>query len=460
MRGRFPALLPILFLVAFPGVAQPIEFAGSIRLRGEAWSWFEAPGHEDDYSFLGSIIRASASQKRASSAWQVELAQPTLIDLPDHAAAPAPLGQLGMGASYFAANGEENPAGLFVKQAWFRIDRGSAALRIGRFEFNDGTEVAPKDAALAAIKQQRISQRLIGTFGFTHVGRSFDGAHATWSGGNLQGTLIAARPTAGAFRVDGGSTLDDVDLVYGSVTRSAAKADMRLFGILYRDDRGLVKSDNRPAAVRSGDRESIDIVTLGGHYVRLLGASDVLLWGAIQSGEWGRLDQSSYAFAGEGGRRWSRGALRAGMYLGSGDCDPADGDHDTFVQILPTPRAYARFPFYNAMNSRDLYAIGSFRATPTLRVTSEVHRLRLATLSDLWYAGGGAFEETSFGFAGRPSGGSRDLATVVDVGAELAIGKKTSVGAYVGLASGGDVIDSIYGGTDARFAYLEVTRRF
>lgn len=273
-------------------------------------------------------------------------------------------------------------------------------------------------------------------------------------------TLVAARPTAGAFRVDGGSRLDDVDIVYGAVTRSVESADMRLFGILYRDDRGLVKTDNRPIAARTADRASIDVITLGGHYIRLLGRNDVLLWSALQTGDWGTLDHSAYAFAAEGGRRWSAGALRAGMYLGSGDCDPADGDHDAFMQILPIPRIYARFPFYNAMNSRDLYLIGSWKATPSLRFTSEVHRLRLATLSDLWYAGGGAFEESSFGFAGRTPNGSRDLATVVDVGADLAIGKKTSVGAYLGIASGGEVVDAIYEGSEGRYAYLEVTRRF
>ncbi|HEY0592094.1 MAG TPA: alginate export family protein [Thermoanaerobaculia bacterium] len=453
-------LLLVAAVLVQPVAAQPIEFAGSIRLRGEAWSWFEASGYEDDYTFLGSIIRASASQKRARSAWQVELAQPTLIDLPDAATAPAPRGQLGLGASYFAANGAQNPAGLFVKQAWFRLDRGTASLRIGRFEFNEGTEVAPKDAALAAIKQQRIAARLIGTFAFSHVGRSFDGVHATWGRAPLQATRVAARPTAGAFRVDGGSTLGDVGLMYGSITRSVASADMRLFAIVYRDDRGLLKADNRPLAARTMDRSDIDVVTLGGHYVRLVGKNDVLLWGALQTGDWGTLDHSAYAFAVEAGRRWESASLRGGMYLGSGDCDPADGDHDTFLQILPTPRMYARFPFYNAMNGRDLYLIGAWRATPSLRVTSEIHRLRLATLSDLWYAGGGAFEETSFGFAGRPSNGSRDLATVIDVGAELGIGKKTSVGAYIGLASGGDVIDAIYAGNEGRYAYLEVIRRF
>ncbi len=460
MRGLLGPLLVALALGPVAARAEPVQFSGSIRLRAEAWGWFETPGYEDDYVFLGSMIRASASQKRASSAWQIELAQPTLIDLPNEAVAPAPRGQLGLGASYFAANGEENPAGLFVKQAWLRLDRGGAALRLGRFEFAEGGEAVPKNAALAAIKQQRVAQRLIGPFGFSHVGRSFDGIHATWGRGAHQATLVAARPTAGAFRVDGGSVLDDVELAYGALTRSEANADMRLFAMLYRDDRGLLKTDNRPAAQRNADRAEIDVITLGGHYIRLFGANDALLWGAIQTGDWGPLDHGAYAFAVEGGRRWEAASLRAGMFLGSGDCDPADGDHDTFMQILPTPRIYARFPFYNAMNSRDVYLLGSLRATGSLRVTSEIHRLRLATLSDLWYAGGGAFEESSFGFAGRPSGGSRDLATVLDLGAELAIGKKTSLGAYLGLASGGEVVESIYSGNDARYAYLELTRRF
>jgi len=32
---------------------------------------------------------------------------------------------------------------------------------------------------------------------------------------------------------------------------------------------------------------------------------------------------------------------------------PSDDQHNTFFQVLPTPRVYARFPFYNLMNNKD-----------------------------------------------------------------------------------------------------------
>jgi hypothetical protein len=35
--------------------------------------------------------------------------------------------------------------------------------------------------------------------------------------------------------------------------------------------------------------------------------------------------------------------------------NPNDKTHGSFFQILPTPRPYARFPFYNMMNNEDFY---------------------------------------------------------------------------------------------------------
>jgi len=75
---------------------------------------------------------------------------------------------------------------VFPKQAFIRIknlDRqGKQSLRIGRFEFSDGTETAPANATLAAVKRDRVAQRFLGPFGYTHVGRSFDGIQYTYAG--------------------------------------------------------------------------------------------------------------------------------------------------------------------------------------------------------------------------------------------------------------------------------------
>jgi hypothetical protein len=95
--------------------------------------------------------------------------------------------------------------------------------------------------------------------------------------------------------------------------------------------------------------------TVGGHYLHLFptfqGPIDLMLWGAAQTGMWGRLDHRAHAGAVEvgiqpDGLRWIRPWLRAGLFASSGDSEPTDGRHETFFQVLPTPQPHARFPFH------------------------------------------------------------------------------------------------------------------
>ena len=65
----------------------------------------------------------------------------------------------------------------------------------------------------------------------------------------------------------------DVAVVYGAATGQLGGAgnagEWRIFGLAYRDGRdNVVKTDNRPLAVRRGDTEPITIGTFGGHYLR------------------------------------------------------------------------------------------------------------------------------------------------------------------------------------------------
>lgn len=462
MRKLF--LLALLLLTATAMLADDMKFSGTLRARAENWSFFEAPGYDDDYTFVGLLLRASASQQvNPNLDWQIELAAPMLFALPDGAAAPAPLGQLGLGGSYYAANRDTDAGSIFPKQAFVRYRNGSHAIRAGRFEFNEGAEVTPKNATLAALKNARVAQRLIGAFAFSHVGRSADGVHYTHSTPALNITAAAFRPTVGAFNTDGLANIDDITILYGSGTYSRPNADERLFVIAYRDARGVVRTDNRPAAVRAGDRQDLDIVTIGGHYLALFGSFDVLAWGAWQTGEWGALDHDATAFSLEGGYHFAgeaKAKLRAGVFRSSGDDDPSDGRHGTFFQVLPTPRVYARFPFYNAMNSTDAFVQFSMKPNAKTTITSEVHLLSLTEDRDLWYAGGGVFEKSTFGFAGRPANRNDDLARVIDIGIDYALTPKTSVGLYGAHASGGDVVDAIFADSGATYLYLEVTRRF
>src|SRR5262245_4252459 len=155
-----------------------LKLSGSVRVRVENWHWFDTSAAEPDYTFTAPLLRFALSQQTARVDWQVEGAFPWLIELPAHSVAPAPQGQLGLGAAYFAANGNQDGSAI-LKQAFVRFNGlgrdGPSRLRVGRFEFVDGAETTPGDATLAALKRDHIAHRLIGPFTFSHVGRAFDG---------------------------------------------------------------------------------------------------------------------------------------------------------------------------------------------------------------------------------------------------------------------------------------------
>ena len=166
-------------------------------------------------------------------------------------------------------------------------------------------------------------------------------------------------------------------------------------------------ADNRPAAARGSDRRDIEVHTWGAHAIASVDAGpgkiDGLVWAAVQSGDWGRLDHFGWAYALEAGYQlpdlpaapW----LRAGYDRSSGDDNPNDAAHGTFFQIPPTARIYAQLPFYNMMNTEDLFAQLIARPHPRLEVRTDYHWLRLSEPADLWYAGGGATNDTFFGYA-------------------------------------------------------------
>ncbi len=458
-----------------------VNFNGSLRVRVENYGWFETPGFEDDYTFGAAVLRLSVGQQKERYDWQVEGEFPLLLNLPTRALAPAPQGQLGLGGNYFAANGRQD-ASAVLKQAYVRVkgifgDKASS-LRAGRFEFADGLETTPADATLATLKREHIAHRLIGHFGFTHVGRSFDAVQYVRSTSSGNFTFVGGRPTEGVFQLRGLKELD-VDFWYGAYTKpltcKTVASEFRLLALHYHDGRGALKTDNRALALRRADAENIRLTTLGGNYVAAFktarGTIDLLAWGVGQFGSWGALAHRAGAIVFEGGfqpngagvARW-KPWLRAGYSRSTGDGNPADARHTTFFQVLPTPRIYARFPFYNMMNTEDAYAQLKLKPHARLALRAEVHSLRLSNQRDLWYVGGGAFQENSFGYVGRASAGRRGLGTLFDLSADLSVTPTTTLTFYAAGVRGGDVQSSIYtaGGANptARFLYAELTKRF
>ena len=112
------------------------------------------------------------------------------------------------------------------------------------------------------------------------------------------------------------------------------------------------------------------------------------------------------------------------------------------------------------MNTSDAFGEVLLRPTRSVTLRGDVHALRLTRADDLWYQGGGAFQPSSFGYAGRPSNGGTALATLADVSSDVAVSPHVVVSAYYGHVVGHTVTDAIYGDGAARLAYLELLLRF
>jgi hypothetical protein len=157
---------------AVPATQQPLKFhdvtiTGSLRARGYAWDWFTPTSGNNDYQYPGNIFRINLCTTRRGTDLDVEFAVPFMFALPTNAVGTGPQqGALGFGSNYFSANNwNRNVAMSFPRQLYakFKIaGNKDNTVQLGRFTFLDGSEITPKDDTLAALKRDRVNQRLLG----------------------------------------------------------------------------------------------------------------------------------------------------------------------------------------------------------------------------------------------------------------------------------------------------------
>jgi len=449
-----------------------VTLIASERLRGEVVDWFRPrPGAADPganrYGFVASQLRAGLSVVLPHAQLTLVAQDTRLGNLPDDASLPPPVGNLGPGATYFANTKQRTQGEPFLKLGFVTLRRAGLTATVGRYEYRDGLETVPGDPTLAALKRMRIAERLVGPFEFTHVTRSFDGVRLTWDRPAWNVTAFGTRPTQGGFEVSANRELD-LTLAGAAVTLKRPPADVRLFYLYYRDGRAAVlKVDNRPLTVRTADRAPIALHTTGGHGLTVLdlgpGRLDLLGWLAVQAGDWGADDHVAWAYAVETGyqlpARFAAPWLRVGYDRSSGDGDPTDGHHRSFFQLLPTARTYAQLPFYNLMNTGDAFAQVLLAPHRDVSLRCDYHWLALSDARDLWYSGGGATNDSTFGYAGAPSGGRHDLAQVIDLSGTVRVLSQLAVNGYYGHAFGGDVVRATFAGRAANYGFVELSYR-
>ncbi len=459
------------------GWRDRVTLTVSDRARGEFVDWFRPPEGvarpgAERYAFFANQLRLGTRVTFPHVQLALEMQDTRLTGLPAHSSLPPPQGNLGTGAVYFANTHDTTQGEPFLKQGFLALRRAGLAATLGRFEYRDGLETVPGDATLATLKRTRIAERLVGPFEFTHVTRSFDGVRLAYDRPLWNATALAVRPTAGGFEVSANREIDRISVAGAALTAKRVPGlpplDARLFYLFYRDARhDVLKVDNRPLAVRAADHDPIALHTIGAHALTALDAGpgivDLLAWAAGQRGDWGTQRDGAWAWAAEAGYQLPRLPaapwLRVGWNRTSGDDDPRDGEHGTFFQLLPTARTYALFPFYNLMNSSDVFTELMLRPHRRLLLRTDWHWLQVTQPRDLWYSGGGATKDDLFGYAGSPANGRSALAHVVDLSATVELHEQLVIGAYYGHAFGGSVVGQTFAGRDADYGFIEATWR-
>lgn len=476
------ALLPSAAIKAHAAIdlisigGQPLTLSAWMRTREYVWSYFQ-PGvikgktYENRYNYQANSLRVGLGYRINGFGIFVEAMNPTLFDLPSHAIAPAPAGNLGLGANYFAIQKEGLESNLFLKQGYLELADGAIEglnFKGGRFEFFEGQDLLPKDPQLKWIVTNEIAQRLIGNFGFSDVMRSFDGATASYGSPTWNVTAMYGVPTRGVFDLDGMDEIRKVDVLYAALNslRSRPAGDLlgRAFFIWYDDNRRLTPVDNQPAAAAAANHRAISIETLGGDlagtYHAGPGTADALVWTAYQFGNWGDQAQDAWATVVQAGYRFDDVPLkpwtRLGFQMSSGDSTRNNNVHSTFFQILPTPRIYALNPIYDMMNNLDASAEMVLQPLPNVESRTTFHSLWLSSSKDLWYYGGGAFDGHIFGYVGRPSFGKSYLGSELDTGVTWKPIRFVQLSLFAGHFFGGSVVAASFPvGRGETFGYAE-----
>jgi hypothetical protein len=443
----------------------------SDRLRYERVDWFRtAPTSEIrdyDYGFFANRLQVGLRVTREPIEIFVQYQHSLITSLPENGPGP--------GGSYFANTPQVNQEKGILRNAWLRwkqpFGAADVSVQAGRQLYREGLEAPAVDPTLLWLQKNRIAERLLGPFDYTHVGRSFDGVQLGIDNEAVNVTGFGFIPTWGGFEINANRELE-VGVAGVSANLKAVEAlpgtNARVFGLWYRDRRDLVPVDNRPLATRQADGGDIEVYTLGANLTHVVsvgpGQLDVLAWAVTQFGDWQSQSHDAWAYALELGYQlpevWAQPWLRIGLDQSSGDSDPFDDEHESFFQVLPTARLYAQFPFYNLMNNRDLFAQLILRPDPIVTVLATAHWLRVSESDDFLYAGGGATSNSVFGFSGTATGGRNGIGTMVDLSISVDPVEYLTVSGYYAHVFGCGMIDQAFEGNDASYAYIEATLRF
>jgi len=459
---------------------ERLTLGGSVLFRYAYWNWFatdKGVNTNNDYSF--GFQRTRLNLKYTSKDIEIFF-QPQYVhmfNLPDDAVSDK-TGPFGMGGLYYLHNPEECPYDFGVHQAYFRLNNlfdTNLFLKAGRFEYSDGLEVLDKKDGkkFNILKNMRLADRMISPFGWSAFGRSFDGVMTGWDDDRFNLTTSFFYPTQGGWEQDIDETINDIDIFTATLTAKKGtlldNTEFAAFFYNYDDKRDCTqRPDNVSPTCPHAD---IDIQMYGGHILGIYdygpGQLDTLLWGGIQSGDWYELDHEAYGVAGEIGYQFTKAPwkpwFRTGYFIGSGDDDKNDGDHETFFQMAPGTRKYQLYPYYDLQNNRDFFVQLITKPLKKLTARMDYHIVKLDESADRWYMGTGPTQKSGSvsGYIPRPANGHDALSQEFSIMLSYALNPQTDLIAFYDHVWGEGVIKNVYEkDNDADYFSLQIQYKF
>ncbi|HLX68826.1 MAG TPA: alginate export family protein [Verrucomicrobiae bacterium] len=339
------------------------------------------------------------------------------------------------------------------------------ALKIGRQEMSYGDE------------------RLIGTFSWNNIGRTFDAAKLTLSTEWFSADFFTSRPVIpedGRFNV-----ANDYDWFSGvyATTALLPKNNLQLYFLSRNSSSSAIDAEPRPQFPQPSAR---DIYTVGGRLKSLpgqFGSWDYTVEGAYQFGDFRdnrlganspRLAQSAFMAVANVGYTftniWATPRLAGEYSYSSGDSNPHDGVHGTFDNLFPTTHRFNGYMnFFSFQNVQDARGILQLKPCPRMTAAIEGHGFWLADTHDNFYNAsfaprGGLGTTPGTGYGINPNYGSF-VGTELDAIAGFAVTRFAQLEMGYGHFFVGDYIKQSlsapgFGSRDADWAYMQATITF
>ncbi len=204
--------------------------SSSLRSRMYSWDWFgDTPNGE--YTYSGSLLRFGVTESKPEIRLASRVRRAGARQHADERRDAGAARQLGLGGELCRRQQRLDQLVEHLPETGRTSIKGiggiaGQSIKAGRMEFIDGSELAPAHSTLAALKRDRIAQRLLANFGWTDVQRSLDGAQYVLDTPKLNVTAVAAPPDRG--RLSGrrlGRTEDQCLLWRGHRTARQVRRD-------------------------------------------------------------------------------------------------------------------------------------------------------------------------------------------------------------------------------------------